>query len=228
MTNIRMMPFLLLLASISFANSPAPHEAPKGESPDQVLTELKAGNKRFVEGKLEHSHQNIARRKELVSGQKPGAIILSCSDSRLPPEIVFDQGLGDIFVVRVAGNILGNATVASIEYAVEHLGSRLIMILGHESCGAIKATLSTPPGKSAGSTDLDAIVAEIRGNLDGLTPAALKGDPNLHIAASANVDAVTTKLLKRSRIVRDQVKSGGVSIVKAVYSLETGKVEFTK
>ncbi len=108
-----------------------------------------AGNNRYLEGNLEHPHQTLERRGDLASGQEPFACVLSCADSRVPPEIVFDQGLGDLFVLRVAGNIVNDMIMGSLEYAVEHLGASLIVVLGHKRCGAVSATVQggTAPGK---------------------------------------------------------------------------------
>ena len=209
----------------------APHsEHPVGAAPEAVLAQLKEGNSRFEAGKLSHPHADVDYRKQLSGGQHPEAIILSCSDSRVAPELLFDKGLGDLFVVRDAGNILGAAAVASMEYAVEHLGSRLIVVMGHESCGAVKAALSTPPGKSAGSPDLDSLVATIQGNLeaegkDGWRSIASE-DKTLRGHVSHNVNAVAKRLTERSKIIRNAVETGKVKIVPAIYGLETGHVDF--
>lgn len=204
----------------------AHHEPPAGMNADQALGELKAGNQRFIEGKLKSDKADAHRRKTLAEGQKPNAIILSCSDSRVPPELVFDQGLGEIFTVRVAGNVLGAATVASIEYAVEHLGTRLIVVLGHESCGAVKAALTTPPGKSAGSADLDVLVSSIQPALSDVSRSIASEDKTLRRPVRANVEAVAKRLVTRSSIIRKSVESGEVKIVPGIYSLESGMVEF--
>ena len=120
----------------------------KGPTPDAVLAELKAGNQRHVGTQYKpNNHKPVARRVELATGQRPGAIVLSCADSRVPPEIVFDQGLGDLFAVRVAGNIVEDFGVGSIEYAAEHLGSKLIVVLGHERCGAVEQSKDMPGDK---------------------------------------------------------------------------------
>jgi carbonic anhydrase len=200
--------------------------------PAAALEHLKTGNSRFAEGKLAHPHTSGPERKELAKGQHPEAIILSCSDSRVPPELVFEKGLGELFTVRVAGNILGAATVASIEYAAEHLGSRLIVVMGHESCGAVKAALSTAYGQSTGSYDLDSLISSIQGNLDGrrfdraIASAHIADDKTLRKPVMANVDAVATDLIKRSKIVARLVGEGKLRIVRGIYSLETGKVDF--
>lgn len=211
------------------------HSSP-GMAPEAVLQELKAGNHRFIEDKALHTHQDSSRRRELASGQKPKAIVLSCSDSRVPPELVFDQGLGDIFTVRVAGNILGAATVASIEYAVEHLGAGLIIVMGHESCGAVKAALSTPVGKSTGSWDLDNLISSIQSNLEPTkggkkqhkeaARSLASGDKTFRTPAMKNVEAVTKSLTRRSKVIREAVEAGMVRIAPAIYGLDSGKVDF--
>jgi len=221
-------------AATAPATSHAAAHGTLGVAPDQMLSDLKAGNQRFIDDQSQHTHQNSVRRKELIHGQKPGAIVLSCSDSRVPPEVIFDQGLGDIFTIRVAGNILGAATVASIEYAVEHLGTRLIVVMGHESCGAVSAALKTPVGKTAGSPDLDSLISTIQGNLtpdgsgDGATRALASAttDKTLRQPVMRNVDAVVKSLKQRSRIVSHAIEEGKVQVVPAIYGLESGKVDF--
>jgi carbonic anhydrase len=228
-----------LAASLSFALvfifsacSHTPAVAAPAAAPVSDLQNLINGNDRFVEGKALHPNQDLARRAELAKGQKPRAIVLSCSDSRVPPELVFDQGLGDLFVVRVAGNIDDSAAVASIEYAVEHLGVQLIVVLGHDSCGAVKASVQTPTGKSVGSKDLDHLVAQIRKNLAHEKipfEAASKDppkDPAMLRESVANVDAVAEDLLKRSHVLHEFAREGKLKVARAVYRLDTGKVEF--
>lgn len=215
---------LVLAKSVVFA---ADHATPKGMPPQEVLAKLEAGNRRFVENKTRGEHRDADRRRALASGQKPEAIILSCSDSRVPPELVFDQGLGDLFTIRVAGNVLGAATVASIEYAVEHLGSRLIVVLGHESCGAVKAALSTPVGTSIGSPDLDQLVSTIQPTLEGTDRKIAAQDTLLRAPVMANASFVAKRLVTRSPIIRKHVESGNLKIVTGIYGLESGKVDFT-
>lgn len=192
------------------------------------IDKLKSGNQRFVYGRGEHPHQSISRRVELASGQKPHSIVLSCADSRVPPEIVFDQGLGDIFVVRTAGEVLDASAVASLEYAVEHLGSKLLVVMGHQSCGAVKAAITTPPNQSAGSKDLDALVRGIRPNLSGLSAFDLdvKANPLLSSAAKAQALGVKKALLARSHIIKEAYDHHGLQIKPALYNLESGEVEF--
>ena len=224
---------LVLTVSLVFVLAAAPlaaREAKEAKEPDEAtpksaFADLQAGNKRFMKGEPKHPDQQYALREKLVNGQRPPAIILSCSDSRVPPELVFDQGLGRVFTVRVAGNIIDPATVASIEYAVEHLDSKLIVVMGHEGCGAVKAALETPVGTSAGSRDLDTLLGAIRPNLGAERSAKGEGK-TLRSAVKANVNAVAEDLMIRSKIVREHVNGGKVAIVPAVYSLESGLVDF--
>lgn len=189
-----------------------------------VLSSVVTGNQHFMSASAIHPHQDIQRRKTLAGGQQPGAIVLSCSDSRVPPELIFDQGLGDLFVVRSAGEIADKVAVASIEYAVEHLGSSLIVVLGHESCGAVKAALNTPEGKSAGSENLDHLVNAIKPHIKDAAPAP--HDKQLYVPVRANVDGVADDLMRQSEIISHGVSSGKVRIVRGIYRLESGKVDF--
>ncbi len=215
--------------SLALANS-GHGDQPTGTAPGIVLKELEAGNKRFIENDRKHPNEDPVRRRTLATGQKPEAIVLSCSDSRVPPEVVFDKGLGELFVIRVAGNVLGAATVASIEYALEHLGTRLIVVMGHESCGAVKAALTTPANASAGSPDLDTLISAITPHLSSADRAIAAGgashDKTIRRPVMDNVNGVAKRLLQRSSIVRTHVESGKVAIVPAIYGLESGLVDF--
>ncbi len=207
------------------------HEEARGQPAASAYHDLVAGNQRFVEGTPKPWKADAKLRGELAKGQKPKAIVLSCSDSRVPPELVFDQTIGEVFPIRVAGNVLGAAQVASIEYALSHLGTNLIVVMGHESCGAVKAALATPRGQSTGSIDLDSLIASVQSNLDDKADAggraiASADDKTLRKPVMQNVDAVAEGLVKRSKIVRDFVATGQVKVVRGVYSLETGKVDF--
>jgi carbonic anhydrase len=206
------------------AQSTHSHSPVSGKPPRESLELLRQGNQRFVEGKMSSPRRDEKTRLELAASQKPFAIVLSCSDSRVPPEVVFDQGLGDIFVVRTAGHVLDPGPIASIEYALEHLGARLIIVLGHESCGAVKAALSTPPGKTAGSVDLDRLVAKIRPYMSSLKPTS--SDNLLRGPVKANTAGVAKELMKKSAIVREKLKHQDISLVTAIYGLSTGQVEF--
>jgi carbonic anhydrase len=193
-------------------------------NPDGSYTELVRGNERFATGTAKGDHRDEARRRSLASGQNPFAVILSCSDSRVPPELIFDQGLGDLYTIRVSGNVLGSAQVASIEYAVETLGAKIIVVMGHESCSAVKAALS--PGKT-GSTDQDWLASAIRPNLKGLgTRGIASYDSKIRIPVKANIDAVTENLVVRSAIISKAVSGGKLRVVRGIYSLDTGRVDF--
>jgi carbonic anhydrase len=184
---------------------------------DAALAKLMDGNRRFVAGRHENSSRSPQRRAELTQSQKPSAVIVSCSDSRVGPEVVFDQGLGDIFVIRTAGQVLDAPGIGSIEYAVEHLGSPLIVVLGHERCGAVTAAVES--GNAPGH--IDALVKAIR-------PAALetKGQPGNHVdnAVRANVRRVVRQLKNSQPILAEFSHAGKVKIVGAYYDLETGAV----
>lgn len=185
---------------------------------------LKNGNTRFVKGFLRNDGASSKDRLRLASGQKPHSVILSCSDSRVPPEIVFDQKLGEVFVIRTAGEALDNNVIGSIEYAVEHLGSNLVVVMGHESCGAVNASLASLKGSPMGSPALEALVADIKPRVQkyaNTTPSQ-----GLLEETWSNVDGVSKDLLERSAILRDAVASGDVKIVKALYHYDSGLVEW--
>lgn len=190
-------------------------------SPKVALARLMAGNQRFQSGAMRHPGQDSARRESLASSQSPFAVILSCSDSRVPPEIVFDQGLGDLFVVRVAGNTVTRAGMESIDYAVEHLGSSLIVVLGHDSCGAVKGAVGECPLKGKES---QAAIAEIFGNIcPAVERARTAGGDVVSKAIDLNV-ADQVAALEHSASLEKRVKDGKLMIVGGRYDLRTGKV----
>ncbi len=201
-----------------------------GITADQALQKLMDGNRRYVENKMTSSAMcDVTARQKLAQGQKPFAIILSCSDSRVPPELVFDEGLGEIFVVRVAGNVPDPVVLGSIEYAAEHLGSPLVMVLGHERCGAVKATVEAN-GKGEGN--IGAIVRKIAPALKKVQ-VQCKGDKNCAMKDKAkfaecvvdeNARMVAADLPKQSKIIRELVGEGKLKIVVAKYDLDDGKV----
>lgn len=195
-------------------------------TPPQHLAPLVEGNSRFISGTPIHPQQDGTRRNELLAGQHPHTIVVSCSDSRVPPEIVFDAGLGDIFTVRTAGEVVDSAALASIEYAVEHLGAKTIVVMGHEYCGAVKAALTTPKGKTAGSPSLDALVAAIRPNIAGAHHS--EADKSLRSPVEANAKGIAAQLVRSSKIIHEAVAHHGVRIESAVYHLNSGSVEFLK
>jgi carbonic anhydrase len=196
----------------------------------QALERLRAGNARFVAGVRDpEALAHEARRSELVSGQEPFAIVLGCSDSRVPAEIVFDQGLGDLIVIRVAGNVVAPSLLGSVEFAADRFGTRLVVVLGHSSCGAVTATADEleRPSESR-SPNLRSIVDRIRPAVEPLLETELASDRTALIRAAvrANVRASVSQVRHGSRILEDLIEKDGLSVVGAEYSLETGAVEF--
>ncbi|HVK60587.1 MAG TPA: carbonic anhydrase [Bdellovibrionales bacterium] len=185
---------------------------------------LKNGNTRYTKRTFRADGRLPADRERTKTAQHPHAIVLSCADSRVTPEIVFDQGIGEVFDVRVAGEALDSSVVASIEYAVEHLGPKLIVVMGHTQCGAVGAALKFKEGESAGSESLDKLLAEIRPHLKTLTTE--KPSNNLEVESALNADGVARDLVKRSEIIRKKVESGELTIKTALYWLDSGLVKF--
>jgi carbonic anhydrase len=212
--------FLPVLAAA--AESHASHAAPAGPAPEAVLKQLEDGNARFVSGKATHPNAGAARRTELAKGQHPKATILGCSDSRVPPELVFDEGLGDLFVVRVAGNVADPIDIGSVEYSVEHLGVGVVVVLGHHACGAVKATVESG-GKAEGN--IGAIVSEIAPAVEQAKAAPGK-EGLVDDAVHANAKRTAAALVERSPILKKAVEEKKLKIVPAVYDLASGKVEF--
>jgi carbonic anhydrase len=188
-------------------------------SADAVIAELKVGNGHHVAKKYQHPNQTAARQRELASGQHPHCALLTCADSRVAPEIVFDQGLGDVFDVRVAGNVAGDAETASLEYAAEHLHVPLIVVMGHSHCGAVTAALEggAAPGK------LPDLMAMMR---PAVEQSAHESGDRIANAVRDNVVLVVQQLLAAKPVLAELVETGKLRIVGAVYSLETGKVEW--
>lgn len=184
---------------------------------DDALARLMAGNQRYVHNNAQRPNQSGARRKELTAGQHPFAVVLGCADSRVSPELVFDQGLGDLFVLRVAGNIANDAVLGSIEYAVEHLGTTLIVVLGHEKCGAVSAAVEG--GNPAGH--LSAITGPIRPAVDATVNQP--GD-KVHNCVIENARRVAQQIRDSEPVLKEYVKEKGVKVVAADYELDTGKV----
>lgn len=195
-----------------------------GISPDEALAKLVAGNTRFVEGKQAQKDVGNNRRTELTKGQQPFAVILSCSDSRVPPEHIFDQGLGDIFVVRVAGNVADSIELGSVEYAVEHLGSPLILVLGHQMCGAVKATITG--GKPEGN--IGSIVKKIEPAVKKARAQNKDKDKVLDAAILENTKNTVAALTQKSAIIKHLVEEKKVKIAAGVYNMSTGKVELVE
>lgn len=215
--------------------------------PAEALSRLKEGNSRFTAGNMQHPHESTddraymaknsyenagtvplgmtgeqasTRRAELTKSQHPFAIILSCSDSRVPPELVFDEGLGDLFIVRVAGNVLNDEGLGSIEYGVDILGARLIVVLGHENCGAVDAAMKTIAAKGKAPGHIQSLVTAIKPVIDA-TP---KGD--LDTMIKANVKHVVDALRASTPILKTRVDSGDIQVMGGYYTLDTGAVTF--
>lgn len=188
---------------------------PENLSWEAALDRLKTGNANFVADSMDGKLQDSNRRNDLVGGQKPYAIILSCADSRVVPELAFDTGLGEIFVIRVAGNTANASSIASIEYAVAHLGVNLIVVLGHESCGAVTAAIA---GGDNGH-HLNHLLAHI-------TPAvAASKDREVNAVVKVNANLTAAALGQRSDIIRDAEENGGLKVIPAFYNLGSGKVD---
>jgi carbonic anhydrase len=207
------------LLSISSAIAAEPHHAAApGPSADAVLKELAAGNARYVAGKLTLGKGLASRRAEVVRGQHPKAIVLGCSDSRVPPELLFDQGIGDLFVVRVAGNVAATDTLGSVEYAADHLGAPLVIVLGHTGCGAVAAACAG--GHVEGH--VAAIVEEIRPAVERVKEASPEACAKAAVPENARL--VAASLPKESPILAKLVADGKLRIVTGVYDLATGAV----
>lgn len=195
-----------------------------GISADEAWQKLMDGNTRYLESKMTGvKNCDLAARDTLAKGQKPYAIIVSCSDSRVPPELIFDEGLGEIFVVRVAGNVVDPIVLGSVEYAAEHLGSPLVVVLGHERCGAVTAAVDAK-GKPEGN--IGAIVKEIAPAVKkARKEAAGKEKAELvETAINDNIRLVAANIQKKSPVIRHMLKEGKVKIVTAKYDLDDGKV----
>jgi carbonic anhydrase len=195
----------------------------------EALERLREGNRRFVSD--DRSSQALAsgtRRNELAAGQAPFAIILGCSDSRVPAEIVFDQGLGDLFVIRVAGNIVASSQVGSVEFAAARFGTRLVVVLGHSQCSAVLSTLEEIQKPTDQSRNLRSIVDRVRPSVEALLATELRHNPEALVrqAVRANIRASADHLRHGSEVLEQLVQTNGLLVVGAEYSLETGVVEF--
>jgi carbonic anhydrase len=184
-----------------------------------ALQKLREGNERYVFEHVEHPHEGAQRRVDLSRAQHPFAIVLGCGDSRVVPELIFDQGVGDLFVLRIAGNVADDAVIASIEYAVEHLGTRLVVVLGHEKCGAVTAAVAHEPGEGKINNLLSYIEPSVN--------AVLNLPGNLLTNAIRNHTQRTAKLIQKAEpILSHECNTRNLQILPAYYHLATGKVEF--
>ena len=224
MKRISLLMLIVLVAAALAAPAPATSAGP-GIPPDEALRILKEGNARYVDGKLQHPHQGPERRA-LTSGQgqHPLAAVLTCSDSRVPPEIIFDQGIGDLFVVRVAGNVSATDEIGSIEYAVDQRGAPLVLVLGHTQCGVVGAVLDgakLPPNIASLAEPIKPAVDKAReANLGAAKDELLKA------AITGNVWQAMEDMLRLSPIIREKVRDGQVKLVGALYDLDTGQVQW--
>jgi carbonic anhydrase len=223
---VSLLALLAVLSSTCFAEGTAP--APTlpdpavstKESPEKIWAGLMAGNRRFVEGKP--AVKDLAkRREELQNSQSPQVIVVTCSDSRVSPELVFDENLGDLFVIRTAGNIADKVALGSIEYAQANLKSYVLVVLGHDKCGAVKAALS---GEKMPSKNLDAIVKQIEPALKEPKKAGLAGDLLAQRAIESNITQSANDIIKQSEILQKAVAEGKLTVIKAIYRLNTGEV----
>jgi carbonic anhydrase len=243
------IPLLLVLLGLvgsnqfACASDPAHADQPI-VTPAEAISRLKEGNERYTRGNPQHPHESIdertrlainsyenaslifpdmtKRREELAKSQHPFALVLGCSDSRVPPEIVFDQGLGDLFVVRVAGNVIDDHSLGSIEYAVDHLAVRLVVVLGHQRCGAVKAAKETIAAKAEAPAHIQSLVKAIQPAVEATT----KGD--LEATVRENVKNVVQALRSSAPLLKVKVDSGELKVVGAYYSLDTGSVAFAE
>lgn len=186
---------------------------PRPRTPDDAIGRLMAGNERFVGGRAEGLRRDLGRIRETADGQSPFAAILGCADSRVPPELLFDQGFGDLFVVRVAGNVATPEEIASLEYAVAALGSQVVLVLGHTSCGAVTAALEGGP-----------VPGQISTLYQHFQPAISQADGDVARAVELNVVQQREALRTASPVLRDAMRAGDLAIEGGVYDLGTGRV----
>jgi carbonic anhydrase len=199
-------------------------DADPGLTPDAAVSRLMEGNARYVAGAPQHPNSDADRRQSLVDGQQPFATIVACSDSRVGPELIFDQGLGDLFVIRVAGNVLDDVVLGSVEYSVIHLGVPLVMVLGHEHCGAVAATVAALAGETSDDdkgTRIGALVDLIRPSIGLVPPDA---PDKLETAVLVNARRTAHLMLAKSQPLNDRAISNRLKVLSARYRLGDGRV----
>lgn len=209
----------VLLSSAALARESAPAAEPADTAAASALANLAEGNRRFVAGTATHADQDAARRTETAKGQHPFAVILTCADSRLSPEIIFDQGIGSLFVVRNAGNIVDDHVLGSIEYAAEHLHVPVVVVLGHTKCGAIAATVAG--GEAPGH--IKSIVEDLA---DAVAMAKKKEGDAVEHAVRINAKLTAAAIAQSAPILAEAVKAGHLKVVAARYDIATGQVDF--
>jgi carbonic anhydrase len=222
------LPIALLILLTATQGHPARaaehHSASPSVTPAQARVRLETGNQRFVSNHPNHPHSNASWRAGLAGSQHPFATILGCSDSRVPLEPLFDQGFGDLFVIRVAGNVVAVDELGSIEYAANHLGVRFVVVLGHEQCGAVTAALGSEADRKHETSDIQTLLERIEPALEGI-PAGLAPAEKIHRGVEANVRQ-SVRMLRESPALKAEVERGELAIVGAVYELDTGKVRW--
>ena len=192
----------------------------------EALRRLQEGNARFAEGKTNHPHENLEWRKQLTAGQHPFATVLACSDSRVPTELVFDQGFGDLFVVRVAGNVGGADDLGSIEYAVNHLNTSLVLVMGHEGCGAVTAALGSDSSRAREAAGIQTMLAHVEPSLKDVNRSLPRAE-QVHLGVEANVRR-SVALLRNTHELKAKIASGALDIVGSVYALDTGRIRILR
>jgi carbonic anhydrase len=220
------MSYLRILAASLILAAATGSPVVAGDTPAAALERLKAGNARFVKDAASALPIDEPRRQAQAKGQSPFAIVLSCADSRVPPEVIFNAGLGELFVVRTAGGVTDKTVLASIEYGAEHLKAPLLVVMGHESCGAVKAAVETKPGAPSMGPNIDALIAAIKPSFDRMTTSADLG--HLREAILANVEQEVNEILGGSAIVKRLVAEGELQVTGAYYEFSTGLVRFSE
>lgn len=211
----------MLVSTFSFSQNDYEKDT-VGFEADKALDILLEGNERFLNGKPLHPHENRNWISKLKEGQHPFAVIIGCSDSRVPPELVFDQGFGDIFVIRIAGNVINTDVLASVEYAIEHLGTQLIVVLGHTGCGAVKATVSHLNDPDGEPSEIVSLLYQIEPAVIGIENA----DPDkiIPLVVKRNVE-LGVRRLSRAPDVRSKLLNDEISIQGAIYDINSGQVK---
>lgn len=220
MKGINMKKFLLALMMILFFSTQVNAMTPPNVPAEVALSKLNAGNLRYAEYRLKHPNTDKTRREQLNKGQHPFAVIVTCSDSRVAPEIIFDQGLGDLFVIRNAGNVLDEHVLGSIEYAVEHLGVNLVIIMGHESCGAVGAAMKDEPASPA----IESIKASIKPAIEKCKKEGTDSYENI-IQTNA---ILVAKEIEKSPELAQYAKKHDIEILPAMYYIGSGQVKMLK
>ena len=219
------MKFLAIILFITLSFSCTQRQQENQDDKQAPLDKLKTGNEKFVSGYPVHPHETLNRIRDLKKGQNPFVVVVSCSDSRLPPELIFDQGLGDVFSIRTAGNIIGDYELGSIEYAIEHLHCKLIVVMGHENCGAIQAYAS--PEKGEHHDHIQNLINYIASEEEEkIVPDSLK--LNIDVLVKANIAHGITLLKSSTPVLKPLIDKNEITIIGAYYDLDSGKVIFDK